>query len=236
MIIADMTLPDLIGVFLGFLFTLLVFSYLLGDNPLFRLVVSIFIGVASGYAAVLVFYSVLLPRLFVPILSNQREEQLLAVVPLLLGTLMLTKISPRLARWGTFSMAYLVGVGAAVAIGGSVLGTLFPQTMASFNLLNFQAADAPGENPLARLLNGSIILVGTLTTLAYFHFGARVLPNQPTLRQPWIELLARIGQFFIAVTFGALFAGVYAAALMALVERLFFLVNFVEPLLSPFIS
>jgi energy-converting hydrogenase Eha subunit A len=38
-----------------------------------------------------------------------------------------------------------------------------------------------------------------------------------------VNLLAVIGQVFIAVTLGALFAGVFSAALTALIERLDFL-------------
>jgi hypothetical protein len=51
--------PDLAGTVLGFIFTLLVFSYVFGDNALFRLTIYIFIGVAAGYAAVLAWYNVI---------------------------------------------------------------------------------------------------------------------------------------------------------------------------------
>jgi hypothetical protein len=88
------------------------------------------------------------------------------------------------------------------------------------------------------LANATIILVGTLTTLIYFHFGVRSRPEQaaqvqPAQRPAFVEALARIGQVFIAITFGSLFAGVYAAALAALVERLSFLINVLRPLFPP---
>jgi hypothetical protein len=231
-----MSLSDLIGGIIGFSLTLLVFSYLLGDNPLFRVAIFIFIGVASGYAGIVAINSVLLPRLVAPLLSNNRGEQILALVPLFLSWLLLTKISPRLASWGNVPMAYLVGVGAAAAIGGAVTGTLFPQANASINLFDLQIAQERSANVGFYLLNGSIILAGTLTTLAYFHFGARPQPNQPPIRQAWINEISQVGQFFIAVTFGVIFAGAYSAALVALIERLNFLVNFLKPLLEPFIT
>ena len=37
-------------------------------------------------------------------------------------------------------MAYLVGVGAAVAIGGAVLGTLLPQISATFDNFDLKSA------------------------------------------------------------------------------------------------
>ena len=58
---------ELISGAIGFLLTLLIFSYLIGDNPLFRSAVYIFIGVSSGYAAVVVWHNVLLPKLFQPL-------------------------------------------------------------------------------------------------------------------------------------------------------------------------
>jgi hypothetical protein len=39
-----------------------------------------------------------------------------------------------------------------------------------------------------------------------------------------------IGQFFIAVTFGVLFTGAYAATVSALIERLYFIWNFIVSL------
>ena len=34
----------------GFIFTVLILSYLLGDNPLFRVGIHLFIGISVGYA------------------------------------------------------------------------------------------------------------------------------------------------------------------------------------------
>jgi hypothetical protein len=66
-------------------------------------------------------------------------------------------------------------------------------------------------------------MVGTISTLAYFHFGVRQVTDQTAKRPKWLEVVALIGQVFIAITLGALFAGVYAASLTALIERLKFL-------------
>jgi hypothetical protein len=98
---------------------------------------------------------------------------------------------------------------------------------ASINLFDMQAASAAsaagGASSLERLARGSVILVGTLTSLIYFHYGARSRPGEPSKRPEWLESLGWVGQVFIAITFGALFAGVYSAALTALIERLHFL-------------
>ena len=236
MIAAELTLADLLGGFVGLMLTLLVFSYLLGDNILFRVTIHIFIGVAAGFSAVMVFYNVIRPRLIMALLSGSQGERLVLLVPLVLSILLLAKVSPRTARWGNISMAYLVGVGAAVAIGGALLGTLFPQVEATTNLFDLNFGQESGSSILYQFVNGSIILVGVLVTMAYFHFGISSGSDQPSQRPAWIEWMARVGKVFIAIAFGVLFAGVYSAALMALVERLYFIVDFLKTLLEPFVS
>lgn len=231
--LANLSPTDLVGALLGFVLTLCIFSYIFGDNVLFRLAISIFIGVAAGYASVVAWYNVIWPQLVLPLVTGSSNERLLALFPLVLGVLLLTKTSSRLAVLGNPAMAYLVGVGAATAVGGAILGTIFPQALASINLYDLQAAQQNGVSVPILMVNGSIVLVGTLATLVYFHFGARPRLDQTPERSPLVEALAWVGQIFIAITLGALFAGVYAAALSALVERLSFLVQFLLPLILP---
>jgi hypothetical protein len=222
--LANLGLPDFVGALVGFTLTLMVFSYIFGDNLLFRLALNVFIGVAAGYAAVVAWYNVIWPQLMLPLISGSQAERLFALFPLILSGLLLLKLSTRLTHLGSVAIAYLVGVGVAAAIGGAVLGTLFPQVGASINLFDMQAASAAGGvSSLDRLARGSIILVGTLTSLIYFHYGARSRPGETSKRPEWLESLGWVGQVFIAITFGTLFAGVYSAALTALIERLHFL-------------
>ena len=42
-------MSDQIGLWIGFILTLMVFSYLLGDNFLYRLAIYIFVGLAAGF-------------------------------------------------------------------------------------------------------------------------------------------------------------------------------------------
>jgi hypothetical protein len=231
-----MSLADQVGGLLGFVLTLLVFSYLLGDNPLFRFTVHLFIGVAAGFAAIMAINSVLLPHLAVPLLKGSTSERLLALAPLVLGGLLLTKASPRLSSWGNLPMAYLVGVGAAVAIGGAISGTLFPQALASINLLDRDTAQAFESGLAVSVLNGLVMIIGTIASLAFFHFGIRTRPEQASAPPAWMASLGQVGQVFIAIALGFVFAGVLSAALVALIERLVYLVDFVRTVLLVWIS
>lgn len=227
-----MTWADWIGALLGFVLTLLVFSYLIGDNQLFRITLHLFIGVSAGFAATVVIYNVIFPRMFAPLIAAQGSEQILALVPIILAGLLVTKISPRFAFIGNLPMAYVVGVSAAAAVGGAVLGTLIPQTLASMNLFDVQASQAFDADLGLRLINGIIILIGTLATLAYFQFSSLSKFSEKTSLQTWIDGLGQIGQVFVAITFGFLFAGVFSAALTALIGRVLFLVDFIRSIIG----
>jgi hypothetical protein len=201
-------LAEPLGTIIAFVLTLMVFSYILGDNALFRLATHIFVGVAAGYAAVLVIYNII-----IPVLANPGDELVRLGPPLILGVWLLTKISPRLSRLGNPVVAYLVGAGSAAAISGALLGTIFP-------LVDQSTRELTGTGVWNTLVNGSIILVGTIATLVYFHYGAHPTPSGVTRRSPPIEIGAWIGQFFIAITLGAIFAGVYLAVLPVFIERI----------------
>lgn len=219
-----MNVGDLVGGFIAALLTFLVFSYALGDNALFRLVVHVFIGVSAGYAA-----GVALNNVLIPAFENLPLEQL--VIPLLWILLLFTKLSPRTAALGNPASALLVGVGAAVAVSGAVQGTLLPMVTGSasfFSPAKLGAALGSGQlgAALGYLVNGALILLGTIATLVYFHFGAKSHPNQLPERNRIISRVAQVGQGFIAITFGVLFAGTLSAALAAMIERLDTLFDF----------
>jgi hypothetical protein len=209
-----MSMPELVGAALGFLLTIAVFSYLLGDNQFFRLAIHLFVGAAAGYVGALLIYNVLVPQVFYPLLFGSWSERLLRVVPLVLGGLLFFKLSPRFSWLGTVSAAVLVGIGAAVAIGGAVLGTLFSQLGVSATSFN--------------LGNGLIVLLGTLATLVYFQFGVRQASDDSSILRQVQLGFGVLGQIFIAIAFGALFAGVYSAALTAFIERVTALVSFLR--------
>lgn len=209
---------EIISAFIGFILTLMVFSYLIGDNPLFRIAIYLFIGVASGYAATVAWHSVLVPRLFEPLTDPNRLA--LTVVPLVLAVSLLAKLSPRISSLGNVAMAVLVGVGAATAVGGALSGTLIPQAQA--------AMDAFGSSSIWGWIQGGVTLLATIVTLAYFQFGASRSPDGPVRRNALVEMAAWAGRVVIAVTLGVLFAGVYMSALTAMIERLGSLINFVK--------
>jgi len=208
---------DLFSSVIAFLLTVMILSYLIGDNPAFRVAVHIFVGAAAGYVGAVAWWQVLWPDLLLPLMTGTVGTRAALAVPLVLSGLLLMKAWPPLSRLGMPAMGLLVGAASAVAIGGAVQGTLFPQASATV-----EAIGSGTTRSWDLLVNGLLVLVGAVTSLMYFHFSATVRPDGLVRRPGVLEIAAGIGAVFLAITLGVLFAGVYSAALVALIERLRF--------------
>lgn len=247
----DLSGIELIGTILAALLTVMVLSYLIGDNPLFRIATHIFIGVTAGYAGAIAWHNVLKPAIVDPLLVEglpgilsgsifSGGQGVVIVGAWVLIAMLLLKLSPSTSRWGSLPLVIMVGVGTAVVIGGAITGTLIPQTGAAVLSLN------PGSFPpasvgnffvrllewLEPMIEVLIILTGTICTLLYFNFTARKSPTGIGERPGLIEWAAKIGKGFIAITFGTMYAGALSTTLIVLSERMDFLVKLVTDLIS----
>jgi hypothetical protein len=213
----------LTGLF-GFLFTVMILSYVVGDNPFFRFAIHVFVGVAAGYVTVIVWQHVIVNKLAEPMVAGDWSQRLVLLFPLVMSFFLLTKVSSKYHGLGRWVLAFLVGVGAAAAIAGALMGTLLPQAWASINL--FDWGSFTPETRLERITEGVLILMGTIFTLAYFQFSVRESAAKSGKRGLFMRIISFIGEIFLAITFGALFAGVLSSALTAMVDRMQFIVNF----------
>lgn len=206
---------DQIGLWAGFILTLMVFSYILGDNVLYRIAVYIFAGLAAGYIAVVTWDSVIWPWINGTVLNPAADLPgiITGLIPLLLGLLLLLKAAPRLGRVGHLALAFIVGIGTAVALVGAIGGTLLP--------LASSTSSAVSVNPV----NGTLLLLGVVCTLVYFQYMARRLPDGRTGRRLHIRALAFVGQGVIVVTLGALYAAAILTSLTIFSERVGFLLG-----------
>jgi hypothetical protein len=205
------------GELVAFILTLLVFSYLIGDNPLYRFAIHIFLGVAAAYVTIVALQSVLLPRLeqlITVLITAYLTEDILSlsttlitlVVPWVLTILILLRALPRFAPLGNFAIAFMVGVGAALAVGGALMGTLIPQVMASWDETN-------------DLLQWAPMALGTVLVLTYFLYTGRPLPDGRGERPRLLLPVTWAGQGCLTVALGALYAGALVATFAIFVER-----------------
>lgn len=209
---------EVVGTVVGAVLTLMVFSYLLGDNPLYRFALHLFVGVLVGYSFGVVLRDILCGMVLAKLLTNPSPREFLAVaIPLMLGIMLLFKSSRKRAYVGNFSVAFLVGVGTAVALGGALLGTLIPQIGAT--------GRAFSSFSLAAFRDGLIILIGTVCTLMAFTFTVQRQPEPANVWSRIVRILGGVGRGFLVVAFGVAFAGALTASLSIFIGRIQHLID-----------
>jgi hypothetical protein len=210
---------NLIGGIVAGLLTIMVFSYLLGANPLWRIAQSLLVGVSVGYVTLVVLTQVIAPqvvRVVRPEAGIAPSDQWLAAVPVALGLLLLMRLAFPGAWPASFGLNLVVVVGAALALGGALAGAIVPQSLDTIRKLDF-------GNPYA--LVGNIVLVaGVVCALAYFAFGARPNGERPAP----IRTISVAGRWVLVIAFGAVLGSLATTFYAALIERLDFLVTLVQ--------
>ncbi len=208
-------MTELAGLIIGLLLTLFIYSYLVGDNPLYRISVHLLVGVSAAYAVVVVVRQLLLPIWQQVQADPASPDSVIWLVPILFVLMLLARRLPSVSWLGNASLALLIGVGAAVALLGSLTGTLWPQ------IVNVRPTSP---------LQGVLVAFLTVCTLLSFQFTA-LRPHGSVVWQAaiWQQGVTAVGRIVLTITFGALFATLMSTGLILLAERLnFFLTELVQ--------
>lgn len=210
-------MSELIGTLVAAALSFFVLTYVARDNRLYRFALHLFIGTLVGYTLGIVVREVLLGMVVPGLLSRPVS----VAVPLIVGVLLLAKGFPRQAYIGNLSVAYLIGVGAAVALGGALLGTLGPQIAATGQALT----PASRQSFRFGLADGLMVLVGTVSTLLTFTF------IQPESQGEWghwgrvLRGVRQVGRAFLIIAAGVAFAGALTASLSIFIGRLQYFID-----------
>lgn len=203
----------------SFTLTLLIFSYILGDNLLFRFAVSAFVGLTAAFTTIAIVRSVIVPLvIWDNLVSDQITARLLVlIVAGTLALLLLLKPVPALKSLTNLALAFLIAVGTAAALVGATTGTIIP-LISDTTTIDF-------EGEIWSIVNGIIILIGVVTSLLYFRYQARQNPDGTVTNGRVIALLRNIGQGFIVVTLGAIYATAILTSLTVLTGQISVLLN-----------
>ena len=213
-------LPQVIGIWIAAFITLAVLSYILGENPLFRLMQYLFVGIAAGYAAAQAWNQILGPRL-VRLVEAPTESWPYAVF-FLLGIMLLARGWRPVANLATIPLALLIGTGTALALGGILTGTLVPQLAASIVSVS-PASYGGGLRGWALALDAAFLLLSTVAVLAAFQY-RRTGTGMMRIWYGSVAVLGQAGRLIIMVAFGAILAGAALTFFSILQARIGFLV------------
>lgn len=207
------------GILIGFLLTLCVLSFVIKDNPLYRLAVHLLVGVSAAFAVVIV-----LREVFGPVLNDLRDDPagngLLWIVPMILALLLLLKAIPQTSTLGNSALAVLMAIGAAVAFVGAIAGTLLPQIIVRY------------ENALLGLLVAAL----TVCVLAFFFFTSRTKGERDAQMPRWRQPVVALGRIVITVTLAGLFAGILNTSLVILTQRVGYFIDAFSKFFTEFLS
>ena len=194
--------------------TIMVLSRIFGDNPVFRVAQYLFVGVSLGLAFVVAYHQVLRPAVGALVDGGPNAFTLYGV-PLLLGVLLLPRITSRqeLSWLANIPLALIFGVGAALAAGGAVAGTLAPQIL--------DTARPFGSDP-AQIAGVIVLALGTVVTLSTFYY---TVPRESGAGRA-VAISALLGHWLLMIALGFFFASALQTYLSALTERLTFLLNY----------
>jgi len=217
-----------IGIILAAGLTLVMYSFLYRDNPLFKAAENFYVGVALGYMAVQTWHMALRPEVVEPLFLAPTHDALFTAllhrtVPIVLGILLLTRISKTRAWLSRYAYCPLVGWYAGVAISSYTHSIVLKQLQAAIAPL--QEAVTTGSAGLLTwawfagvffpVVGSLAMIIGTVSVLFYFFFS---LEHGPVGRG-----VSRVGIWFLMVSFGASFGYTVMARLSLLIGRVQFL-------------
>ncbi len=194
------------GTWLAAFLTLAAFSFLYKDNPFFRFAESLFAGVSLGYYVGIVLNQTLVPNLFVPLTQNFGTNWDL-LVPGLLGLMLYMRAVPRIGWISRYALAIYVAYYIGVDFTRRIHGEVLPQIARTIRPLN--SLDAATFVSL-------IFIVGVYSVLIYFFFSK----EQNAVTRP----IARLGTWFLMISFGAAFGFTVMGRVALLIGRLNFLI------------
>ena len=243
-LIAPFNTTEGLGIWIAAFLTLCIFSFLYKDNPFYKFAEHLFVGVSSGYYISIYYWNTLKPNMIDELTKGftalgkgdmqkafgldesgavMAEPHLRMLVPLMLGIFILLIFISRKNAWlSRISFAWYIGVASGIAIPTAMSTRVLLQAQGSirdFCSYNADCAVSAGLEPqvatTALWINAFLLLIGTLSALAYFFFS---LPSKGALK-----VMNKVVIYFLMISFGASFGYTVMARISLLIGRLQFL-------------
>lgn len=191
--------------------TLAIFSFLYRDNPVYRLVESIFAGLSAGYYFGLMWDTVLMQQVVYPIRADGAWYLL---IPTALGVLMFARLTRSHSYLSRVPLAFVIGSTSGIFITSRLQGLVLPQIRTTFMPQNVPGGST---DPGMIIVLSSIVVIGVIATLIYFYFSHE--------HKGVLGVTAKVGIWFIMISFGAHFGYTVMGRVSLLIGRVQFLVE-----------
>jgi len=219
------SMPRTLGVWFAALLTIFVLSFLIRDNPFYKFAEAVFVGISAAYWMVVGFWSTVVPNLIgkispdlvrgwaMPGLGIDEHTELLYLIPLGLGMMLLWRLSPVggwISRW---PMAFIIGVFCGLRLITFIHADFLSQIRNG--IVPLWVEDSTGAFSFWLSLESVFLIVGVLSCLVYFFFSVE--------HKGIVGKTAKLGIYFMMITFGAAFGYTVMGRIALLAIRLEFL-------------
>jgi hypothetical protein len=215
------------SIWLAAFLTLAIMSFLYDDNPFYRFAEHLFIGVSAAYWMVVGFWTTLIPNLFgriwpgfikahfIPDLDVEQYRNLWYLIPLILGIMLLMRLSSKAGWISRWALAFIFGITAGLRfVGflvsdflGQVQNTIVPLIVLDDGKFNWHA--------IQMSFSAIVGVVGVITGIIYFFFSKE--------HKGLFGKASRVGIWVLMITFGAGFGYTVMGRIALLVGRIEFL-------------
>ena len=220
-------LNEMIGLWIGAFLTLGIMSFLYKDNPWYKICEAIFVGISAGYWFASMWWQNLVAKLIdnlwpalVALSHGEIQYNLVYLVAAILGVMMLLRLVPNVGWLSRWPIAVIVGATAGLQFINFLVSNGVKQIRNTIVPVFGPLSDAGGIPPVQsweQAVGNIVILVGTFTGLIYFFFSKE--------HKGLFGGTAKVGTWFIMITFGASFGYTVMSRMSLFIGRLDFLVN-----------
>jgi len=193
---------QIVGAWISIFLTLCIFSFLYGDNPIYKFAEHLFLGVSIGYGVVEIYYGNFRPSLVDKLFLGEAWtlSRIGLFVPLIMLGLLFMKFNRKYAWLARIPIAFIVAAYAGVKLTGEANARLITQVQQSmpdlatvWNEFGFWSWEADG----AGVFSSIFLVLGLCACLLHFYFSA---PQQRGLQH-----ISRFGILILMLSFGASF-------------------------------
>lgn len=202
---------ETLGIWIAAIGTLAIFSFLYKENPIYRSVEHIFVGIAAGIG-IFWGYDSIRQNAWNPVFNPAEgdERKLMMIIPMILGILLYTRFIESHKWVSRIPLGFVIGIGSALAIRGVIGASFMDQIIATMRM--------PLWGEMVKFtFDRLLFVVGVLGTLIYFFFS--------TEQKGVLKYGSSIGKWTMMIAFGAAFGNTVMARVSLLIGRIYFLLG-----------
>jgi hypothetical protein len=200
---------EILGIWLGAVVTLCLYSFLYRDNPFYKFAEHLFVGMSAGYWVIYSIFNVLIPNWWQNMFPEGGGFVWIWLIPGIFALFMLARMVPKIAGLSRLALGMIIGTGAGL----NMVSYFQTNAMAQVKGTIFSVA----SGGVWSIFSSLVLVVGVVSGLVYLFFSKA--------HTGIVGKTANVGITILMVAFGASFGYTIMARLSLLIGRCQFLLE-----------